>query len=178
MNCKQARALAIEQVRAGSTCLNPHVESCPECAQFLETQRELDSLFAAVSRDVPEPPHLEARLAAEFEAAPRASTRWWIPVTEATAASLTILALATLHPIPPPHPVARPFVEIPYTAPLAPYERSEIVRMDLPVSALIAAGFEVDSPDTGAILRADVLFGQDGRAHAIRLLSNSPRNSN
>jgi hypothetical protein len=66
-----------------------------------------------------------------------------------------------------------PFIEIPYIAPLAPYERTTIVRMDVPVSALIAAGFDMHAPDTGAALRADVLFGQDGRAHAIRLVSNS-----
>jgi hypothetical protein len=63
-----------------------------------------------------------------------------------------------------------PFVEIPYVAPLAPYERTSIKRMEIPVSALIAAGFEIEARDTGAALRADVLFGQDGRAHAIRLV--------
>jgi hypothetical protein len=48
--------------------------------------------------------------------------------------------------------------------------------MDVPVSALIAAGFEVHTVDTSAALSADVLFGQDGRAHAIRLVSNSISN--
>ncbi len=47
----------------------------------------------------------------------------------------------------PPESAERPFIEIPYVAPLA--------------------------PDAGAAVTADVLGGQDGRAHAIRLISNS-----
>jgi hypothetical protein len=66
-----------------------------------------------------------------------------------------------------------PFVEIPYVAPLAPYERTSVMRMDVPVEALIAVGFEVQGQEPGAAVTADVLVGQDGRAHAIRLLSNS-----
>jgi len=68
---------------------------------------------------------------------------------------------------------SRPFVAIPYTVPLAPYERAEVVRMDLPVSAVIAAGLPLEVSDSGAQARADVLVGEDGRARAIRLLSIS-----
>src|SRR6267154_6056253 len=66
-----------------------------------------------------------------------------------------------------------PFIEIPYVAPLAPYERTNVVRMNVQVAALIAAGFEVHTPDAGTAVSADVLFGQDGRAHAIRLVPAS-----
>ena len=59
---------------------------------------------------------------------------------------------------------------MPFVAPLAPYERAEVVRMDVPVAELAAAGFEVHVPDTGATVLADVVLGQDGRAHAIRLV--------
>jgi hypothetical protein len=45
--------------------------------------------------------------------------------------------------------------------------------MEMPAAALIAAGFEVHAPDAGAAVTADVLVGQDGRAHANRLVSNS-----
>jgi hypothetical protein len=41
--------------------------------------------------------------------------------------------------------------------------------MDLAVSALIAAGIDVRS--TEPVVQADVLLGQDGRAHAVRILS-------
>jgi hypothetical protein len=63
------------------------------------------------------------------------------------------------------------FVRIPYTAPLAPYERAEIVRGDIPLSALTAAGFQIAAPDTAATAQADLLIGEDGIAHAIRLIS-------
>ncbi len=68
-----------------------------------------------------------------------------------------------------------PFVEIPFVAPLAPYERAEVQRMDVPVAALVAAGFEVHVPDTAGTVQADVLVGQDGRAHAIRLIAEANR---
>lgn len=66
----------------------------------------------------------------------------------------------------------QPFVPIPYLAPPAPYERIEVVRMELPVAALIAAGLTVRTTDPGGRVEADVLVGQDGRARAVRLVSN------
>jgi hypothetical protein len=184
MKCKEARAMAIEQVRSGSGVLDPHFQACAECSRFLMAQRALHSAFAAVARDVPVAPNLEARLLAEFDAAPRFARhaalrrfRWWFSAA-ALAASLAIAAVALHRPVPAPRIAGEPFVEIPYIAPLAPYERTNIVRMDVPVSALIAAGFKVHAVDTGAAFTADVLFGQDGRARAFRLVSNSIPHSN
>jgi len=122
------------------------------------------------------PENLEQRVLAEFDAAHRPRPMGWRwALAAALAASCTIAVAVSLmrHPTPAPRAAERPFLEIPYTAPLAPYERTRIVRMDVPVAALIAAGFEVHAPDTGGALQADVLFGQDGRAHAIRLVTNS-----
>jgi hypothetical protein len=188
MICKAARSAAIEHIRSGSAVIDPHFEACAECCRFLRTQLALHSAFAALSREVPAPADLEMQLLAEFDAAahhasrltPRRayrSVRWWLAAA-AVAASLGIAAVVTHHSVPGPRINSDPFVEIPYIAPLAPYERTSIVRMDVPVSALIAAGFEVHAADTGAALSADVLFGQDGRAHAIRLVSNSISNPN
>jgi len=70
----------------------------------------------------------------------------------------------------------QPFVPIPYVLPPAPDERVEVVRMELPVAALIAAGLEVRTADPGAQAEADVIFGQDGRARAVRLVSISSFN--
>jgi hypothetical protein len=64
-----------------------------------------------------------------------------------------------------------PFLQIPYTLPLSPEERATIVRMEVPVAALIAAGFRVETPDPGGVVNADVVVSQDGRARAIRLNS-------
>jgi hypothetical protein len=188
MNCKEARVAAIEHIRSGPAVLDPHFEACAECSHFLRDQLALHSAFAALSHDVPAPTDLETQLLAEFDAVARNASRLaqrpaaryarWSLAAAALAATLAIAAVALHHPVPAPRIAGEPFVEIPYIAPLAPYERTSIVRMDVPVSALIAAGFEVHAVDTGAALRADVLFGQDGRAHAIRLVSNSVPNSN
>ena len=181
MNCKQARAAAIEHARSGSAALHPHFEACGECAQFLQAQLAIHAAFAALSRDVPAPADREAQLLAAFDAAPHPAPRrfrWWLPAAAALATALAIAAVVIHRPIPAPRIASEPFIEIPYIAPLAPYERTSIVRMEVPVSALIAAGFDVHAVDTGAVLTADVLFGQDGRAHAIRLVSSSISNSN
>jgi hypothetical protein len=42
----------------------------------------------------------------------------------------------------------------------------------VPVAELTAEGLEVRVPDTGATVLVDVMLGQDGRAHAIRLVSS------
>jgi hypothetical protein len=69
-----------------------------------------------------------------------------------------------------PRPVVEenPFFTIPYTIPLAPDERATVVRMEVPVAALIAVGFDVASAVPGDSVEADVLVSQDGRARAIR----------
>ena len=90
----------------------------------------------------------------------------------AVALAASILAAVLFLPRPAPVPSATPFVAIPYVAPLAPYERTSVVRMNIPVAALVAAGFTVHGADPGATLTADVIVGQDGRAHAVRLTSN------
>ena len=64
----------------------------------------------------------------------------------------------------------QPFIEIPYTVPLAPEERTTVVRMQVPVSALIAIGFDMAEYDPGATVLVDVLVSQDGRARAVRLV--------
>ncbi|HVV46399.1 MAG TPA: hypothetical protein VHC72_14400 [Bryobacteraceae bacterium] len=69
-----------------------------------------------------------------------------------------------------------PFIAIPYTPPLDPRERVDMVRMDMPVAALIAAGLPVGTADPAGQVRTDVLVGQDGRARAVRLVSVASSN--
>ncbi len=96
----------------------------------------------------------------------------WIPAAAAVVAAT--LALVAIAPHKKPQPVNReqsPFVEIPYLPPLDPRENAAIVRMNIRVAALIAAGYRVAAdPDT--IVPADVLVGEDGRAHAVRVLAD------
>jgi len=69
--------------------------------------------------------------------------------------------------------LAADFIAIPYTVPLAPGERADIFRVELPIAAVVSAGVPVRVADPGARAQADVLVGEDGRAHAIRLISIS-----
>jgi len=70
----------------------------------------------------------------------------------------------------------QPFYPIPFTAPLAPGEWTRVERMKIPVTALVAAGFDLVVADPSATVEADVLVSQDGRARAIRPLSISVPN--
>ena len=65
----------------------------------------------------------------------------------------------------------QPFLQIPYTVPLSPDEQATVVRMEVPVAALIAAGYSIATSDPGAVVDAEVLVSQDGRARAIRSLT-------
>ena len=117
------------------------------------------------------PADLENRLLAELKAH-HSGSRGRLPFWALAMTAPTILAVLVLHraaSLPP--AVDEPFYQMPYVAPAAPYERTEVRREIVPVAALIAAGLDVHVPDSGAVITADVLFGQDGRALAIRLVT-------
>ena len=141
--------------------------------------------LAAECADAQTPAEIEAALLGEFEREWRRKKR--LPVIIAGAIAASLLAFVAMEHPPfakhaaPAAPAAveqseAPFVPIPYLAPPAPYERIEVVRMQLPVAALIAAGVPVRTADPGARVEADVMVGQDGRARAVRLVSNSNLN--
>lgn len=71
----------------------------------------------------------------------------------------------------------QPFIEVPYTLPADPDERADLMQVEMPVSALIAAGMPVGVADPAARARADVIVGVDGRARAFRIISVSTFNS-
>lgn len=119
------------------------------------------------------PPEVEVNVLAAFDAeAKPARPKHPIAALAAVVALAAACAIAGfwLHrPASLPQHVEARFIAIPYVAPPAPYERTEIKRMDVPLAALIAAGLDVHTTDTGTSVRADVLIGQDGRALAIHL---------
>jgi hypothetical protein len=139
--------------------------------ELAEAMRKL----AAENAAAPVPPEIEVRVMAAVEGrAPRRGVRWWIPMaTVAMAASLAVAFWVTRHPAAAVRQAEAPFVAIPYVAGPAPYERTEVRRMDIPLAALIAAGVEVRATNVGGSVRADVLVGQDGRPLAIRLVRGS-----
>jgi len=140
----------------------------------LELTQALRSL-ATANPAMPGAAAIEARLLSAFDAHHRPRTPWLPALTLAIAASLGAIGfvrdVSSRHRAP-----ARAedvFIAIPYTFPPAPYERTTVVRMNVPVAALVAAGFDVQASDAGAFIPADVLFGQDDRAVAIRPLTSS-----
>jgi hypothetical protein len=159
-----------------SAQLSAHLQACAECRETLERlvrfDRELTAWGESVNSRNPAPSNDRNRLAAEM--APVAATNPWLHWLPPAAAALAI-ALA-LHSVPQPerpfvpYREPAPFVQIPYSPPLDPRENAAIVRMNIRVATLIAAGYRVTGdPDT--IVPADVLVGEDGRAHAVRVLS-------
>ena len=99
----------------------------------------------------------------------------------ATAPAPAIVPAKTLPLKPRRHPSRRPaisqqpdlqdpFIAIPYTVPLAPEERTTVVRMTLSPAAIAAVGFPFQP---GIPQQADVLISEDGRARAIRIVANS-----
>lgn len=139
--------------------------------------RELqDALRALGARDagITPPPEMESRVMAAFAAVPSRRARSpflaWAVLSVATMAATAVLLY---HGTPAAPAQEAPFVQVPYVAPPAPYERTEVLREIVPISELIAAGFDIHVPDAGSSLMADVLVGQDGRALAVRLLNNS-----
>jgi hypothetical protein len=139
-----------------------HVAECAQCRREVDRVQEGLSDFRESGQRWSE--HWYAVREARRE-------RVWFWRRPAFAGGLVLAMLATLLVAPRQALVTQaeePFLEIPYVAPLAPYEHTTVRRMDVPVAALIAAGFEVHLPETGGMVTVDVLVGQDGRAHAIR----------
>jgi hypothetical protein len=189
MNCQESRAGLIEFARSGEpgsprdSTLAGHLESCAECSRFVDGQLALHSALASLAAQtasMPAPENLEARLLAEFDAAAHTDACQVRGSFFAMAAALAVCLIGALlihRSTPVPQSEARdgdrPFLQIPYVTPRAPYERAEVMRMTVPLTALIAAGFEVHTAEVGATVSADVLVGQDGRALAIRLVPSS-----
>jgi hypothetical protein len=142
-----------------------HLRECASCAgEVAQTQAALrmfrDSGYRCAE-------YWQAQSPAQSPA--RHSRRLWKPLVGAVAVAAAVVIAFTLRRAPEPEPRKEVFVEIPYVVPAASYERTSIVRMNVPVAALIAAGFEVRAESPESSVSADVLLGQDGRALAVSL---------
>jgi hypothetical protein len=172
MTCDSIRAGLIEAARASAPPapdVAPHLEVCAACAGFYRTQLALTPLLCGLPAIDP-PAALQARVLSEFDRAHRQqplTLAWRIGAVAALAAALAV-GVAII-PRSAPQVAEQPFIEIPYVGPLAPYERTEIRRMDVPVAALTAVGFHVTTTGATASVPAEVLLGQDGRIHAVRI---------
>jgi predicted anti-sigma-YlaC factor YlaD len=160
--------------------LERHVESCPACRMEQVRFRELDRDLGAYGdmlwrQNTPRTDRLAGLL--PHLAATKGRVRAaivWIPQVAAALAALLFLGVILIHRLPPgvgSVVTDEAFVPIPYVQPLDPYESATVMRMDVPVAALIAVGYKVDASDPTSVVKADVLVGEDGRAHAVRVLS-------
>ena len=63
-------------------------------------------------------------------------------------------------------------IAIPYVPPLDPRETATVVRIKVRMATLMAMGYRI-AADPDKVVPADVLVGEDGRAHAFRVLSET-----
>jgi len=184
VNCRQFRPTMIDRARglpldAGHRrALLAHAETCAACARFLDSQMALSAAMTSLAaEEPPDPARYSARVMAEFDRAHRLPAwRWAIAACFAAAVFGGAVRTVQWARVEPPQAAAeavdtRPFLNIPYTVPLAPEEQATILRTRIPAAALISAGFRVPVSDPAALIDADVLVSQDGRARAIRPLS-------
>jgi anti-sigma factor RsiW len=168
-----------ELTQEQSEWLQVHLSGCREChlchERFVALDAELTGWGMRVGAENPPPPGQKALLTIGMtEPAPRRTLRWMPAVTLAAAAALLLTVYVEQK-----KPDARTaasgresaqFIDIPYLAPLDPRENATIVRMDIQVATLMSLGYRV-AADPDEVVPADVLVGEDGRAHAVRVIS-------
>jgi hypothetical protein len=172
-----------------------HMLTCKDCQQFLDTQLSLDAAFRDVAATADAGVHndkIEAVVLAEFDRVladknGSVQTRPYLKFGVVFVCSLCLIMALLLvnrqrslssNTKTSSRGQAEQFTAVPYVVPLAPYERVEVVRMQVSLAALTSLGFEVHGPDVSGSVMADVECGEDGRVVAISLLQNSKEKVN
>ena len=62
------------------------------------------------------------------------------------------------------------FIALPNAAQIGPNEEVNLVRVEVPRSAMIALGYDVKPAEASESVQADVMLGNDGLARAVRFL--------
>ncbi len=139
-----------------------HLLNCPDCAAEVSETENAMLLFRDSGHQAAD--YWQRQPSQSHRALRRLSG--WVPA--AAAVALAIAAAVTLYRPSKPEPPATQevFLKIPYVIPPAPYERTTVVHMDVPVAALISAGFRMDAAAASSV-SADVMVGQDGRPLAV-----------
>lgn len=155
-------------------------------------------LLAAESETISTPQRVEARLLATFRAAhdigaPRRLTWWRMPFIPWAAAALLVAGLAFTVWIAPKRRVEAPaahhaaparielaalttqesddgFIPLPNAPQIDPNDDVNVVRMELPRSAMLAVGLEVNPDQVSDTVEAEVKLGSDGLARAVRFM--------
>jgi predicted anti-sigma-YlaC factor YlaD len=159
-----------------SAWIRGHLETCTECraarSALVEMERELAGWAGHLSGRSPSPPDAREKLAARL-AGPGRRAIFWIPAAAALlAAAVALAVIVPRKPAPPATREEAPLVAIPYLPPLDPRENATIVRLNVRVGTLLSMGYKFDA-DPDRVVPADVLVGEDGRVHAVRVLAQT-----
>ena len=171
-----------------------HLKNCESCAQFAQQQQRIAEGLRHIAGNINGPAlseKTERTLAAAFQSSVTnrrlgrqsgwlgSGPRFALAFTSALCVLAFILAgvhrdgRRTAQVKEPRQTESEQFVVVPYVVQPAPWERTEVVRIDVSLSALRALGFQVHTAETGGSVTADVLCGQDGRVLAVALLPDS-----
>lgn len=170
-----------------------HARQCAGCAALLERRQALAAGLRRVAsqrNNLGAPAHLEERLLEAFRDHTRApvemaATHGW-PRRSAqvsVAAAVMVLAVVLLwrRPPQPVQPVASPdittaadldseFIPLPNAGEAGSAEDADLIRVEMPRSALIALGVPVADGEAGEPVEAEVLLGLGGTPQAVRVL--------
>jgi hypothetical protein len=113
------------------------------------------------------PPELEAALLKQLKRK-RTVISWPLALEVLAAAAIILIAVFARHA----PAVSAEFIAVPYAAPIGEYERTEVVRVNVPVTALAQWGLPVSSMGLSQRVDADVVIGEDGLARAVRFVEN------
>jgi anti-sigma factor RsiW len=200
MKCREFESIVIDLVPEGANGELPrearaHAGGCARCARRLADERQLADAFGALRAELastPEPRGLETlRRALERRAAP--APGWiddrWIAAAAALllVATAVTLGRATRLSGPPEETrqaaidtaadptagereVATDFVPLADGPEGVELDGGRLVRVEVPRSTLLAAGFPMNAERADEPITADVLLGHDGVARAIRFV--------
>jgi hypothetical protein len=194
MNCQEFWNTMPEFEGAGDYS---HLAGCVACQVRLERQRELAAglrLLSEGSCKIAAPPRVEERLLAAFRTQsgthPIHRRRLWVPVATWAAAIAAMLAIGFFLVRSHVPEAARStatrtverasveipaefegFIPLPNTEAVAAGEDMDVVHVEVPRSAMLAVGLDVDAGQAQDMVEADVMLGSDGVARAVRFLN-------
>ena len=177
-----------------------HIRECAECAarQRMESRLTagLRAMAAGMAR-IEAPSRVEARLLTAFRAQagrPEIARRRWIPALTWAAAVAAMIAVGIFvvrdRVQEAPRPLTRHvelalsdtgvsgleqvlddgFLLLPGAAQLTPTEDMNVLHVELPRSAMMQVGYEVNPDRADETVQADVMVGSDGLARAVRFV--------
>jgi hypothetical protein len=178
-NCVRARGWLAqwadgELAAAPSAWMESHWRECETCRGERDRFQALDRRLLALGEQIAAPAGDRAHFLAGIDetAKVRRKPLVFVPAAASVLAAAALLLMWLPQPIPRPAAATyNGFVAVPYFPPMASYERSSVVSMEIPVANLLAEGYTV-AADPSSVVQADVLLGEDGSVHAVRLASN------